>query len=177
MCCMQVTQADRIPNGRLISALALAEGHYADAFHVTLPRAVDLTTFVAAFYTTPLFKAERFVLRLFARAPTTDADAVYLAEGLSDQFAVWTVEGRNGTEILLGDKSGRTKSWLCVEPAGGETVLWFGSVVVPVMQRGKPTLGPVFDSLLGAHKLYSRMLLAAAAKRIVWQGQLASKPQ
>jgi hypothetical protein len=45
--------------------------------------------------------------------------------------------------------------------------LRFGSVVVPVPGRGgKLTLGPVFHSLQGAHKIYSRALLAGAVRRL-----------
>ncbi|MEP3637922.1 MAG: hypothetical protein ABJN14_11745 [Paracoccaceae bacterium] len=155
-----------VPENRLISPFKVAEAHHTDAFCFEFAGQVDLADFVAAFYTTWLFKLERVVLHVFAKAPTSDAQAQELAEGESDTFAVWCVEGREPTEILLGERSGRTKSWLAVEPMGETTRLWFGSIVVPVERKGKLTLGPVFDSLLGAHKVYSRLLLMAAAARL-----------
>lgn len=155
---MQVEEQDA-PDGSLITAFSLAEGHYTDAFCIR-NRPATLTELVRAFYGSGLFRLERLVLRLTAGARSTDAELAALADGTGDSFAVWRVEGRNAYEILLVDTSGRTKSWLSV--AGGD--LWFGSVVVPVERRGKLVLGPVFDSLMGAHKVYSRALLAAAGR-------------
>lgn len=149
------------PEDSLIHRYTLAEAHYTDAFVTDAPEGADLVAFIAAFYTTPVFKAERFVLRL-AGAASTDAEALALAQGTRESFAAWKVEGRSPDDILLMDKSGRTMSWLCVRHGK----LWFGSVVVPVRHRGKLTLGPVFQTLLVAHKLYSRVLLSAAAGQL-----------
>ena len=155
-----------VPEDRLISPFKTAQAHYADAFCLEFAGEADLAAFITAFYTTWLFKLERIVLRVFARTASSDAQAQALGQGDTDTFAVWRVEGRAPTEILLGERSGRTKSWLAVEPEGDITRLWFGSIVVPVERKGKPTLGPVFDSLLGAHKVYSRLLLMAAAAKL-----------
>ena len=48
------------------------------------------------------------------------------------------------------------------------TRLYFGSVVVPVHdpKTGEMGLGPVHGPLIGFHKLYSRLLLGAAARRL-----------
>ncbi|MEL7125165.1 MAG: hypothetical protein AAGK30_02995 [Pseudomonadota bacterium] len=149
-----------VPEDSLVAQFAQAKGHYVDCFVVDMPG--ELSGYITAFYTQPLFKAERLVLQLAARTPSTDADVAALASGKSDRFAVWTVTGRNATELLMTDASGRTMSWL----SAGER-LSFGSVVVPVHdKRGRLTLGPVFQSLLGAHKVYSRALLAGAARRL-----------
>lgn len=152
-----------LPKSSLIAPYSQVEGQYADCFECPNPKGVDLEAFVHAFYTQPLFQAERLVLRIAARAPATDADVAELAAGIADQFAVWHVVDRTPDELLLKDKRGRTLSWL----QAGADVLRFGSVVVPVPGRGgKPTLGPVFQSLLGAHKVYSRALLSGAARRV-----------
>ncbi|WP_420013654.1 hypothetical protein [Tateyamaria sp.] len=152
-----------VPAGTLIAPFALAEGHHVDCFECAVSAPVSLPAFITAFYTQPLFRAERLVLRVLARAPSTDVDVAALAAGQADRFAVWQVAGRTGAELLMGDQSGRTLSWLQAE--GG--TLRFGSVVVPVRgRRGKLTLGPVFLSLLGAHKVYSRALLSGAARRL-----------
>lgn len=151
------------PENSLIAPYHGAEGHYVDCFACAAPDAATLPAFIVAFYTQPLFQAERLVLRLAARSPSTDAEAKALADGARDTFAVWRVAGRSDWDILLADASGRTLSWLGV----GDGQLWFGSVVVPVRdRRGRLTLGPVFQTLLGVHKVYSRALLAGAVRRI-----------
>jgi len=67
------------------------------------------------------------------------------------------------------DRYGKTRSWFRVVPqASGGTVLEFGSAVAArsaatdsvKMSRG-------FGVLLGFHRLYSRMLLAAASRRVI----------
>lgn len=152
-----------VPQGSVIAPYASVEGQYTDCFECANPKKAGLDGFVRAFYTQPLFRAERLVLQIAARAPSTDADVAALASGAADQFAVWRVVDRRRDELLMQDRSGRTLSWL----QAGSEVLRFGSVVVPVPGRGgKPTLGPVFQSLLGAHKVYSRALLAGAARRV-----------
>lgn len=166
---MQITEMP-IPPGSLIAPFAAEPGTYTDCYAVTVPASVDLSAYIAAFYTTWLFRAERMVLRVAARRPSTDAEAHALAGGTADSFAVWTVEGRSAQDILLGDQSGRTKSWLMVSPEDAGTGLFFGSVVVPEPPKkpgAAPRLGPVFDALLGAHKVYSRMLLGASARRVM----------
>ena len=148
-------------------------GAYLDCYVTQLPRAVSQREFVEAFYTTAVFKLERWLLGRFVARPSTDAQAGQLARGEADAFAAWTVEARDARQLLLGDFSGRTKSWLMVEPAGdgaaGGTRLYFGSAVVPVVRRrtGKPEMGTAFHALLGFHKVYSRVLLAAARRRLV----------
>ena len=154
------------PTGSLIAPFTSLEGYYVDALCVHVPTRQYQRDFVSAFYTTRLFRLERFVLSTLARTPTSDADAMALAAGMTDRFAVWTVEARREDEILLADASGRTKSWLHAAPEGQGTRLWFGSVVVPVMRKGKPTLGPVFHTLEGVHKVYARLLLKAAASNL-----------
>ncbi len=67
------------------------DGTFADCYTTTLPGRVTLARFVEAFYTTPLFKLERFILRVAGR-PSTDDDARQLAQGARNAFAAWTVE-------------------------------------------------------------------------------------
>jgi hypothetical protein len=68
----------------------------------------------------------------------------------------------------MADYIGRTRSWLMSAPGGDSaTHLYFGSAVVPVRDRsGRPVLGRPYNILLGFHKLYSRVLIAAAAAKI-----------
>ncbi len=147
-------------------------GAYADCYAVDVAGRVSHAAFVEAFYTTWVFKLERLILRLFASRPSTDDEARQLAAGTRDSFAAWSVEGRTADQLLLGDFTGRTKSWLMVAAAEGtaspKTRLYFGSAVVPVRSRrtGQAGLGWMFRALLGFHKLYSRILLGAARARL-----------
>lgn len=130
-----------------------------DCFFTDVPCAIALEQYVEAFYTTVLFKLERMGIRWFVGRPSTDADAGRLARGEVDELAVWHVEARTSDQILLRDFSQRTRSWLMVQPAAMGTCLYFGSAVVPL------TSG--FRMLLGFHRLYSRVLLGAAARRSI----------
>jgi hypothetical protein len=162
---MQITEPEA-PEWSFLTAEAAKDGHYSDCFALDVDGAVTLEAFITAFYSTWLFRAERLVLRVAAKAPSTDQELADLARGAATRFAAWTVEARDDAQILLN--AGRTKSCLMVVPTGGKTQLLFGSVVVPEPAKGNTParLGPVFDTLLGAHKVYSRLLLGAAARKL-----------
>lgn len=147
---------------------------YVDCYVTEVPGEVSQAAFVEAFYTTPLFKVERAILRWLARRPSTDAEARKLAAGDGATFAAWRVELRGTGQLLLGDFTGRTKSWLMATPMQGagaprRTLLYFGSAVVPRVDpaSGERRLGFPFRALLGFHKLYSRLLLSAARARLL----------
>ncbi len=146
-------------------------GAYADCFTVRIAGIVSFSEYVEAFYTSPIFKAERLILRVFAGRPSTDQQAHELATGARDTFAVWRVDCRSPTELLL--KEGRTCSWLrIVPPVSGEdqnTVLMFGSAVFSGNQdRGTTSqMGLLFRLLIGPHLIYSRLLLAAARRQLM----------
>lgn len=142
-----------------------ADGVFTDCYGLTVPGAVGLAALVEAFYTTRLFRLERAVLALALRRPSTDAQARQLAAGTVDTFAAWQVQARSDTEVLL--RAGPTRSWLAVAPSAtdpGATQLRFGSAVLPARPGGR--LGVTFHALVGLHRLYSRLLLAAAARRL-----------
>jgi hypothetical protein len=129
--------------------------------------------FIEAFYTTRVFKMERLVLRVLAGKRSTDEQAAKLANGAGSVFAVWEVTERTASEILLTDQTGRTSSWLMAVPEGSSTTsgtrLFFGSAIRPRRlsdTSGQPQFGRLFHALLGLHRLYSRRLLEAAAKRL-----------
>jgi hypothetical protein len=140
---------------------------FTDCYIVDIPQPVSLAQYVEAFYTTPLFKLERFVL-LAVGKPSSDAEARLMAQGTSAKFAAWTVEGKTDDQILLCDFLGKTRSWLMCSPQSGGTRLYFGSAIVPrrVSGTGKVSLGTGFYLLLGFHRLYSGALLSAAAGRL-----------
>ncbi len=146
-------------------------GAYTDCYCLDLPGRVGQAEYIEAFYTTRVFKLERWLLARFVGKPSSDAEAQALACGLRETFAAWSVEAKADGQLLLCDFRGRTRSWLmCAAMAGASagTRLYFGSAVVPVRdpRNGALRLGIAYRALLGFHKLYSRMLLWAAAQRL-----------
>ncbi len=106
---------------------------FTDGYCIEVGGEITLAKFVAAFYTTPLFKLERFILKWLAGRPSTDEQAAALAIGRADTFAARQVEARNDNQLLVA--AGRTRSWFMVEAVGVEngafaTRLYFGSSVV-----------------------------------------------
>ncbi|MFY9479678.1 MAG: hypothetical protein WAQ08_18720 [Aquabacterium sp.] len=148
------------------------QGAYTDCYCVDVPHAVTMADYVAAFYTTPLFKVERVILALLAGRRSSDEGARALALAQASTFAAWDVEARASDQLLLRDFLGRTRSWLMVDPSGGGqgggTRLYFGSAVVPASTsaHGKASFGMAFHALKGFHHLYSKALLGAARRRL-----------
>jgi hypothetical protein len=143
--------------------------NFTDCYACDVAGVVPQAAYVEAFYTTPLFRLERTLLARFAGRAASDADARRLALGKAPSFSAWRVEQRCGDQLLLADMTGRTRSWLMTAPgADGGTRLYFGSAVLPTTDRasGRPTMGAVFQALLGFHRLYSRLLLSAARSRL-----------
>lgn len=147
-------------------------GAYTDCYATQVPWHVSHADFVEAFYTTRVFRLERWLLTRFGFRPSTDLDARQLAAGHVDAYSAWTVEARAADQLLMCDHAGRTRSWLMVAAKGDDgsesTRLYFGSAVMPVVHAGSgsKTMGPAFAALLGFHKLYSRVLLHAARARL-----------
>jgi hypothetical protein len=166
---MNSIQPCPIPAGASLESYS-KRGSYTDCYSVSIQRTVTQSEFVEAFYTTTVFKVERFLLATVLSLPSTDAEATLLASGKVDRFAAWSVEQRMSDQLLLA--AGPTRSWLMVsaigEPAETGTRLYFGSAVVPTRQGRNRTavMGWQFHALLGFHKLYSRILLRAAARKL-----------
>lgn len=173
---MTTIAACPIPGDALLGRY-LDNGGYADCYSTLIAIDVSHAAFVEAFYTTPLFKVERLILRFAVAKPSTDAQAAQLAAGTADTFAAWRVEARAIDQLLLSDMFGRTRSWLMVRPeptgASMHTRLYFGSAVVPVRdpQSGQMRMGLGFGALAGFHRLYSRLLLASARTRLARESQ------
>jgi len=150
-------------------------GSYTDCYTTEIPGQVSLAEFVFAFYTTFIFRLERSILKWTVAKPSADSQARQLADNVSERFAAWHVENRSENEILMCDFQGRTRSWLMVAPvstnSGTRTRLYFGSAIVPLRnsKTGEPSLGFVFQSLLGFHKVYSVVLLYFAKLRVMHQ--------
>ena len=146
--------------------------HFTDCYTTQLDRAISLSAFVQAFYTTRLFRLERTIIGWAVGRPSTDDQVLNLAEGRSDCFSAWSTEARDETQLLLTDMRGATRSWLMVTPlhasAGSGTRLFFGSAVLAIENpdTGRRELGWGFRSLLGFHRVYSRALLHSAKRRL-----------
>lgn len=156
-----------VPPASLLGRLATQRNAYADAYTLRLQRPVSLAEFVEAFYTTRLFKLERWLIARTGR-PSTDADVRALAQGEDRRMAAWTVEAREADELLMHEDSGVTRSWFKAESGEGGTTLWFGSAFMPRRSSagGKPQFSWLFHALLGFHRAYSRALLRAAARKL-----------
>lgn len=160
------------PDSSLLLELKNA-GAFTDCYALEIPIPVSQAQFAEAFYTSSLFKAERFILKIFASKPSTDQDARDLAQGAKDSFAVWRVAQRRPSQLLLTDQTGRTSSWLMAVPdptcPGAKTKLFFGSAVIgrSNAKTGKQDFSFVFHALLGLHDIYSRRLLQAAASKLL----------
>ena len=151
---------------------AYEERAYVDCFTADIVLPVSLEEFVAAFYTTRLFKVECCILKWVMFKPSTDEQVRQLAAGSVNTFAAWHVEHRTPNQLLLADMNERTRSWLMVLPVvsidGATTRLYFGSAVVPVRNRqsDKNEMGLIFKALLCFHEQYSVALLRAAVSRL-----------
>ena len=149
-----------LPDGSLLGRYQ-ADGSYADCYAALVSGTVTLERYIAAFYNSPAFRLERWLLGAVLGRGADAGDVDRLARGVTTRFAAWSVEGRDQDQILLCDFQGKTRSWLKVEPAGEGTRLLFGSAVVPAQTWLDRVL---FNALLGFHRIYSRVLLASAAK-------------
>lgn len=147
-------------------------GAYTDCYSLSLAHGVSQAQYVEAFYTSWVFRLERAILGWLVAKPSTDRQAKLLAEGRIDAFAAWSVEDRTPDQLLMCDFRRRTRSWFMTEDDTQHgrvaTRLYFGSAVVPSgADPGSQSLGFPFRALLGFHKIYSRVLLRAAARRLV----------
>ena len=175
-----------IPDNALHAHYATTGGH-ADCYAAVLRQAqderggegVNLADFVLAFYTSPLFRLERWILAVVLGMPSTDAEAKAVAVGEAPfdrpgakgrdtaRFAAWTVEARSDDQLVMCDYQGRTRSWFIVEeiengPSTGSgraemrTRVYFGTAIAASRGGRIPF---AFRLLMPFHRLYSRALL------------------
>jgi hypothetical protein len=151
-------------------------GGYHDCFRICVRGRVTLQQFVAAFYTSRLFRLGRTLLRVFLAISSSDADAYALARGSRDMFAIWYVGARTPTELLMCDRYERTRSWFHVGPVdSGSTELCFGSSVAGRRRAdGSLVMSASFGALLDFHVLYSQLLLQAAVRSLAGRGATSS---
>ncbi|WP_192356046.1 hypothetical protein [Mesorhizobium mediterraneum] len=167
---MTVIQTCALPEQAFLSKYA-EDGGYTDCFVIEMAGEISLAAFVEAFYTTWLFKLERALLVLAAK-PSTDLQAKELAAGTRSTFPAWIVEERAEHQLLMCDLTTRTRSWFMIAATirgtRRATLLFFGSAVTATINEatGEETIGPIFHSLMGFHRIYSKALLHATRSRL-----------
>ena len=155
-----------MPGGALLKQFA-DRGEYTDCFVADVDAVVSFAAFVEAFYTTTVFRLERFILKWLVSRPSTDDQAGKIARGEIDSFAAWSMHERSENQLLMMDLRGQTCSWFMVVPIESGSRLYFGTAV---MRRKETPAGRgltwVYRSLMGFHRFYSRVLLQAAHSKI-----------
>ncbi len=153
-----------------------APGNYVDCLCADVDGSVDIASFAVAFLTSRAFRLERWLLGALLGKRSSDGQAAELATGAASQFAAWTVEARSSDQLLLRDFLGHTRSWLMTEPimregAGAATRLHFGTAVVHIGLSGfaRTRAVTLFWLLLPFHKIYARVLLGSAVRRLISQ--------
>ena len=161
----------KLPEDALLNKYAYA-GAYTDCYRTEFNSRITHAQFVEAFYTTWLFKLERFILKYWLARPSTDSQAIQLAQGKLDSFAAWLVEERCENQLLLTDFQRRTRSWLMIKSvnsnSNSKTCLLFGSAVVPARRphAGTAAFSREFYLLIAFHRIYSKLLLYFARMRL-----------
>jgi hypothetical protein len=169
-------EARPLPDGALLQVYA-SRGAFTDCYATDIGFPVTNAQYVAAFYTTPIFRLERLILAWALSRPSTDAQAVQLANGLTETFSAWRVEDRREDQLLMSDVRGRTRSWFMVSPVHAgidvHTRLYFGSAVLPAVnpRTGESGMAAAFSALLGFHHRYSEVLLCSARSRLEADGR------
>ena len=144
---------------------------YTDCYLVNFDRPVTLAEYVFAFYTKPVFRLERFILKYLADRLSSDHKAKQLSEWAIDEFSARTVADRTPEQLLMRDLKGRTRSWFMIVPQNAAATtnstfhFWFGVVPYQKTAMGDPRIGGGFRLLLGFHESYPRVLLYAAKVR------------
>lgn len=154
-----------VPANTMLDKYTSVTGAYTDCYTTGIRRAISFPEFVFAFYTTPLFKLERLILKFTVSKSSTDLQARGVADGKISEFAAWTVEARRENELLMCDFLSRTRSWFMTVPErGSRTRLFFGSAVLP--KPGHASLEFGFRAMLGFHQVYSALLLYSAKRKL-----------
>ena len=162
-----IIQQAELPQDALLQKYHLLNA-FTDCYTTTIESSVDFNSYVSAFYSTKLFRMERFILKWVVNKPSSDQQLKNLVNDSSNEFAAWTVEARDEDQILMCDFQSRTRSWLKIEPLSDGTRLYFGSAVTSIRKddRGNYKKDKIFSLLSIFHHWYSKALLKSAAKSL-----------
>ena len=156
-----------VPETSLLKPYDAMPGCAADCFETEIPAAITLSSYVNAFFTSPLFQVERWILGWAIKKPSSDDDIRKLADGSGTGFSAWSVEQRNEHQLLLTVTNNSVRTWLMIEPAKDgkhATRLLFGSAVLPKEDTGEK--GWIYKALAGFHIIYSQLLLWSAKRQL-----------
>ncbi|GAA6208971.1 hypothetical protein NBRC116601_22640 [Cognatishimia sp. WU-CL00825] len=166
---MRMITAGPLPAKAFLKTLESDPQNYVDCYATRIGKPVSLEELISALFNTLPFRIERHILRVFARQSTADKEVADLAKGTANHFAMWQVLQRNETQVLMRVGPGPIHTWMMVKTDGAGTDLFFGSAVTT--RRGKDGKakgkGVLFWSLHWFHKLYSRVLLGSARRRLL----------
>ena len=155
-----------LPNDALLQEF-VDRGEYTDCFVTRVQRDIAFADYIESFYTTPLFKAERLILKWVVSRPSSDEEAKLLSRDEIQAFAAWTEHARTDHQLIMMDFREQTCSWFMLARDEGDSLLYFGSAV---MRDQETSTGKdmkwTYRCLLGFHRLYSRALLSATARRL-----------
>ncbi len=155
-----------VPESSVLAHQAADPDHYADCYTVDLPCEADLSAYLTAFFTLPIMRLERWVITVMG-TPSTAQDVAALASGAADSLSLWQVEQRTDDQIAMRVSGGLIRTWLMREDIANGTRLYFGSSVEPIEKPdGSKSHGWGVKAFGGFHQLYSRILLAGAARRL-----------
>ncbi len=158
--------ASPLPAGALLQAYE-QPGHYVDCFSVQLSTSVEHSHWLRSFLHSRVFRLERQVLSTLFGAPSDDDAVASLISGQAEHFAVWTVEHRAPQELLMRDRSERTRTWWRTEPHEHGVRLYFGSAMVPAPSKdGTPVALGALRLSIPMHRAYSRLLMRSACERL-----------
>ena len=79
---MTLIKPCQLPDDALLSAY-IPKGAYTDCYKTEISKPVTHAQYVSAFYTTFVFKLERLILKWALSKPSSDAQAIQLADLLS----------------------------------------------------------------------------------------------
>ncbi|MBL4768250.1 MAG: hypothetical protein JKY94_11125 [Rhodobacteraceae bacterium] len=158
------------PDSALINTYANIPGGHTDCFYVDVSNKVTLTEFILVFFNTPVFRLERLLLSISPSGRSTRQDIADLASGSGKTMAIWKVESRTDTQLIMSVGNGPIRTWLMVDSdsrESGTSRLYFGTAVLPTKtaRDGQPNQSKVFHMLAGFHEYYSRLLLWMAARQ------------
>ena len=156
-----------LPDGALLQEF-VDRGEYTDCFVARAGGEVTFPMYVETFYTTRLFKLERLILKWLISRPSSDDEARQLSRNEIHAFAAWNEHNRSETQLVMMDFRQQTCSWFMLEPDESGSRLYFGSAVMRDEDESSGRkMKWTYRALLGFHRLYSRALLQAAAKRLI----------
>ena len=170
-------QTGEIPESGYLKPYRERSSWYTDCFFVDVQGQVCLSQFISAFFTTFLFRSERWVLGVFTSSPSSDQNVMDLASGVSDRLSLWRVEARDDQQLILSFGELGVRTWLMVEPhpeIANVSRLYFGtgldfsSRVAPEMdsQSRERKVSVLFYPFLGFHRFYARLLLWSAKVKV-----------